>query len=98
MGYYTLYTITVSDANGDDEAIISRLSEISCYDLKVGEQSDIIKWYTNEADVTAVSKEFPHATIYIEGEGEENGDLWKAKAKAGEYQRVKARIVFDDFK
>ena len=55
------------------------------------------KWYDHERDMLAVSAKIPQATIRLEGEGEESGDIWRKTFKGGALLKgQKARIVFDD--
>lgn len=98
MGYYTRYTISIESPDGQEDDIIARLSEVSDYSLRIGLQDDTIKWYDHKENTIKVSLEFPNATIYLEGEGEEHGDAWKAKVSNGKYMRAKGEIVFGEYK
>lgn len=78
MGYYTSYYC----ANTDDEIEIikAKIEELSldnedfCYGLF---SDDVEKWYEANADLEKLSLALPTMTIYVEGNGEEQGDMWK---------------------
>ena len=57
---------------------------------------ETMKWYSWEADLAAVSRALPGATLTLSGEGEEQGDVWRAVAKDGEVTVRRARLVFDE--
>ena len=46
----------------------------------------------------AVSKEFPDVVLFIEGDGEEHGDVWKAIFKNGKSKVVKPKVVWPELK
>jgi hypothetical protein len=55
------------------------------------------KWYTWEADMRKISKQFPNTIFLIEGEGEDSGDIWKAYFLNGKMQKAEAKITFEPF-
>lgn len=56
-----------------------------------------VKWYDHEKDMRDFSRKYPEVVFELSGEGEENGDIWKAYFKNGKMQRCKAIITFDSF-
>src|SRR5881394_2305568 len=48
------------------------------------------KWYDHEADMKALSAEFPKVLFTLRGEGEESGDVWVKYFKNGKMQSSKA--------
>tara|TARA_R110000822_G_scaffold2258_2_gene10852 strand:- start:1339 stop:1638 length:300 start_codon:yes stop_codon:yes gene_type:complete len=93
MGYYTIFELQVisgSDYETDYEEVVSEQADHNPF---VGES----KWYGFEKDMLEVSKKHPNALFQLSGEGEENGDLWKAYFKEGKMQMCKARIEYDSF-
>ena len=93
MGYYTRFELAVI-SGGDNE---------TDYEQAVKEQidyypfDDSTKWYDFEKDMREVSKQHPSVLLELSGEGEENGDLWKAYFKDGKMQMCKAEIVYKNF-
>jgi hypothetical protein len=96
MGYYTRFIVNVytEKTNGkfekldytSDEAYLieRRLEDISEYSIDLGELGDDMKWYDHESNIKELSKLFPNHFFFVEGEGEEHGDMWKTITKAGE--------------
>ena len=106
MGYYTNFNLTMlpePDINFGTEimkAIAAKIdnkdpNDISDYDAEwcLG---DSLKWYDHDKDMIEVSKQFPDITFILDGEGEDNDDIWKAYYKNGEMEVIQARIVFDE--
>lgn len=81
MGYYTRYEL-ITDHDHDMEKFEAAIREESGYGCNMFEDS--IKWYSCEEDMVSVSKRFPDVTFYLQGEGEETGDLWAMWFKNGE--------------
>lgn len=87
MGYYTDYQLTVTRENmivedGELEPIIHKLEEISHYKFDEVERNCIMlweaKWYDNNEDVAVLSMFFPECRFDLEGNGEEEDDIWEA--------------------
>lgn len=94
MGYYTRHELTIID--GEDYKID--------YEKEIAENTDYsilfdggIKWYDCEKDMKKFSKKYPNTTFLVDGEGEENGDIWKAYFKNGKMFKTKAIITFEEF-
>lgn len=79
MGYYTYYKLTVYPESRAAE-IEERLKELN----EFWTDEDSIKWYDHEEDCLKLSKLFPDVLISVQGEGEENGDIWRNDFVAGE--------------
>lgn len=98
MGYETYYQLEVSsEAFEREEEILAKLKEISGYDFYDLALQEHYKWYDWEGDMTELSKAFPDVTFELSGEGEETGDIWKARFKDGKSERIDAKIVWEDF-
>lgn len=98
MGYCTNYSLSVTNGSED---LIGKLIE-SCEDARYaiesnGETYDSTKWYESDNDLKRFSKKHPETLFILSGEGEENGDIWKAYFKNGKMHTIKAQIVFDTF-
>lgn len=96
MGYYTTYTV-VSDCkdNNRNDKFFNRLIQLSGYEFDYNygnKQAEIrqVKWYTSNADMKELSKEFCDILFTVYGNGEDDDDLWVAYYKNGfstEYMR-----------
>ena len=107
MGYNTRYEVDATGFNEGDEAeyFLFKLNRATNYGFggnasngSVHLETDEIKWYEWKKDLTDLSKHFPHATIDVEGRGEESGDMWKARIRNGQSEVVNAIMTFPDFK
>ena len=110
MGYCTTFTLNCYDnhANSFDisfetelgKALIAALHEINPYyfdddfDLKTLSY-DSWKWYEHDEDMVKLSLRFPDYTFILEGEGEENGDLWRTIYHDGQLERLNVKIVYE---
>jgi len=106
MGYYTNYTMQVSDKGDEIEDYITERRDrdddffyaLSCYDVDGYWQSEEpAKWYDHQKEVAELSKKFPYVLFTLHGEGEESGDIWIKYFKNGKVQICTAIIVFDEF-
>lgn len=55
---------------------------------------DTMKWYDHEADMTALSKEYPELLFVLEGVGEEFPDAWRKWFHNGTYEESYAEITY----
>ena len=55
------------------------------------------KWYNWEDNLKEMSLKFKDVLIEVEGHGEEDEDIWRARIKNGDSEIVKAEIVFPAF-
>ena len=109
MGYYTDYKISIEkgEVKNEDEFEFFQFKlekesgyqfDLSCNVLTLNCNVLTLngKWYDHEENLKETSEKFPHLTFLVEGEGEENGDIWKATVNNGTFTKVKAKIVFDE--
>lgn len=110
MGYYTNFTLDCYDnrANSFDisfeadfgKALTAALHEINPgyfdddFDLKTL-SDDSLKWYDHDEDMVKLSLRFPDYTFILEGEGEDNGDLWRAVYHNGQLECLNVKIVYE---
>ena len=107
MGYVTRYEIEATGFKEETEAefFLFKLTRVVNYEFtgsttstRLTIETDEIKWYEWQTDLKELSVHFPHVTIDVEGYGEENGDIWRARVRNGEAEVVKAVLTFPDFK
>jgi hypothetical protein len=103
MGYYTQYDVNISGIDNANQAVkIAQEYELDDYDVS-GDGTKVsanfnTKWYGWKEESIALSRNYPRILIEINGEGEESGDIWKARIRNGVCEIINAKIVFDDFK
>lgn len=107
MGYYTYYTLEAKDAKTRtfiDEAlereICERLYEISNGAFYYGDTfyecfGSEHKWYNHQEDMIKLSKEYPDIVFILDGEGEDREDIWRLYVQNGEWEEVRAMIVWN---
>jgi hypothetical protein len=103
MGYYTKFNIKITNIDNANQAV-KIAKEYELYDYDVSGDGTVLsafyegKWYDWKEESIALTRSYPQIFIEIHGEGEENDDIWKARIRNGECERVEAKIVFDEFK
>ncbi len=98
MGYYTNHELEIVDG---DIGLISELRnccEEASYAIDdTGSEEQGCKWYDHEKDLREFSTKHPAALFVLNGEGEENGDIWREYYRNGKMQRCKAVIAMPKF-
>jgi hypothetical protein len=101
MGYYTAFNMSVVSKIPENRNLIQEFRQVSTgaeYALDMGGGSKTeTKWYNWEEDLRKFSAKFPNVLFLLEGEGEENGDLWKAYFKGGKMQLCKAEVTYPKY-
>jgi hypothetical protein len=106
MGYTTRYEIEATGFKEETEAefFLFKLNRVTNHGFsgsttsnRASFETDVIKWYEWKTDLKELSVHFPHVTIDVEGLGEDNGDIWKARVRNGETEVVEAVLTFPDF-
>lgn len=97
MGYYTRYHLTI--VRGEEtygpslhEQVELELEEIAGWNHMFDEAC---KWYEWEDNMKTLSRKFPQAVFQLNGEGEEQGDIWIAFFENGKKVFRKAEIKLD---
>ena len=85
----------------DSDTLLFRLNAISGYEFDEDAHLEFklwdSKWYDHHEHMLKLSAEFPSVTFVLDGDGEEQGDVWKDTYKAGELMKAqKAKMVFED--
>lgn len=87
MGYYTNFQLSVTRngrlIEGEElEPIIRKIEEISHYTFDEIERNRVIlwdaKWYDSDYDVAILSMLYPEYRFDLEGDGEEEDDIWES--------------------
>ncbi len=103
MGYYTKYEVTISNID-DPNKVIESVERLGFDNCNLTDDRTTLyfyydgKWYDWQEDCIRLSKAYPKILIEIEAEGEEYGDIWKARIRNGVCERVNAKIIYDEFK
>ena len=77
MGYETRFILT------HDSDVELDLIDAQYYHIEYDEETDGIKWYDHHTDMLAHSTKYPDVTFTLSGEGEESGDIWRARYLGG---------------
>jgi hypothetical protein len=94
MGYYTRHELTIVSGGNFETDYEQEITDSTNYSSLF---NDSIKWYDCEDDMKKYSKKHPNVIFLIDGEGEENGDIWKAYFQNGKMFKAKAILTFEDF-
>ena len=95
MGYYTLYKLDY-DAELETSNKIHEFMKDNQdqYYGVLGEDS--YKWYDHEEEMKTLSIEFPGILFRLDGEGEDQGDVWVKYFKNGKIQSCYTETFLDD--
>lgn len=100
MGYNTRYKL-VTDCPPDDRdrfhaalmeiegAVWGLLTNVEGIDYDSETPS---KWYEWREDLGRLSRDFPDVTLKLSGEGESQGDVWRAVFKAGTVKVIRPEM------
>lgn len=102
MGYYTYFTLNVLNwkelNRQEQQRITGELRDMDVFeDIGDGYAYADAKWYDSDEDMYILSKRCPKALFSLEGDGEEDGDLWQVFYKNGMAQNANVRIERDEF-
>ena len=56
-----------------------------------------VKWYDHDQEMCIMSECIPNTLFTLSGEGEEQGDLWRAYYLNGKYQHIQAVLSYAPF-
>lgn len=104
MGYYTRFVGGVSGPVAAMEEFYNDLrlgGKFSSYQLGLdfwtdSGDYDTMKWYDWKDDVNNFSLSYPDLTFTIEGEGEEQPDMWKSWTRNGVTVVVQGVVTFPE--
>ena len=99
MGYYTYHKLTIEPKDEKLLAQIITAIESESYEVRqaLAGDSESMKWYSHDEDMRELSKKWPNVIFHLEGEGEDNEDIWVATYQNGRCHHRHAKIVIDPF-
>lgn len=100
MGYYTQFKGSVSGPQWQIDLFEKNSETLLPYvgtaEVFLGYKSDGMTWGSWKQDLKHISEEYRFLLFTLEGEGEENDDIWRAFARNGKVIVQQAVIVFPD--
>lgn len=108
MAYYTYHDGKVIDGPATEREVAIAIAKLTTFESEdtdfetIDTINDVImdepmKWYHCIEDMKKISLQFPDTTIFIHGEGEDQGDLWDAYFRNGKAAVYKAEIIYPEF-
>lgn len=98
MGYNTDFDLSVERLNPFEEVdydVIKIVFEnVTNYKINDDFTLNEVRWYDWEKDMKEISKTFPNYRFTLDGNGEDNDDIWRAYFINGKSQVCKAKITF----
>lgn len=88
MGYYTHYKIAMDVPDVDAPRPLTEYDLRTLLVAHIGHDpfDGECKWYDHERDMRTFSGMYSHVLFTLDGEGEENGDVWRKYFRAGKMQ------------
>jgi hypothetical protein len=110
VGYYTRYTLEIDPPQpGIEKAMVEVSDEFAWFVGYPGEFDEDFshgwdgnnmepsKWYSHDSDMKKLSALYPGVRFHLEGEGDEQGDVWKRTYLNGEIAvKKRAKVVMVD--
>lgn len=106
MGYYTNFKISFPAFEDDEQNEfflfqLQRRTGIHFDDESTVKTAvfsvDGVKWYSHVDDMKRLSLKHPDILFVVDGDGEENGDVWRAYFRNGKSYQDSAEIAFPEF-
>lgn len=104
MGYYTYYNLSVfeykNNTKGEEVKNQIDFKKEICDIYHNGSQGlcfKAIEWHNWEKDMLEFSKKYPDLLFQLNGEGEDNDDIWVAYFIDGKCQYSKVKLILDSF-
>lgn len=105
VGYYTTFKMGVESNEDNDTESLKQFqydidseyefgSEELQLDWLIHGDCDNMKWYDHHEDMCELSKRYPNLLLWLTGNGEESGDIWKAWYRNGKSVVVKPKLDF----
>lgn len=99
MGYYTRFELEVTGVEPDVSGKLwSDLGDLCVFNDMQGRGTDCVAasgwttWYDYEKDMLALSVKYPGCFFELDGDGEDDDDLWKAYFQNGMTMRCQGYI------
>jgi hypothetical protein len=98
MGYDTRFILIWECIPAIDAGIVEYLEDRpDSYAYSAWVDGGRCKWYEWEEDMRKLSKKFPGAIFTLDGDGENDDDVWKAYFYNGKMQKTMAEFRFEEF-
>ena len=97
MGYYTYFTLQIVGNDRDRNEFKKELSSTAIDEYNYPESSveELVnygsteaKFYEIEEIISPIAEKYPNLLIILNGDGEESGDIWEARWKGDQYEKV----------
>ena len=97
MGYYTDFSITIK-GEFDKKEMEEKIEEVTdyCFDEHGNRYHQNCKWYDNVENMTELSKFYPNNLFTVDGDGEENGDVWRRVYHNGRQEDIQVETIYAD--
>lgn len=98
MGYETTCRLRSTGSRDDLVRVLIEVAEMPreiALDLTGGAMTT--KWWKPRPIILEISRRLQDVTLTLEGDGEENEDLWVEEYLNGRYRRSEAIITMSDF-
>lgn len=103
MGYLTRYKLKIKSYQDLEEAKIARKAietypfdgYANSFENMYNDWTDSFKWYDHEKELKQFSTLYPTTVFELQGNGEDQGDVWFKYFKAGKIQICQVVISFD---
>ena len=98
MGYNTHFKLETSATSKVEGAIIASLPDHEEVRILLEDSYGTSwKWYSWVNHMKAFSEKWPDVTFTLSGDGEDDGDIWRAYFQGGKMQSAKAKVVYEKF-
>jgi hypothetical protein len=102
MGYYSSFTLGTRIPPAPTHAKImedlrGQFEEANFALDAAGAAEESSKWYDHEENLKEFSRQYPSVVFVLQGEGEENEDMWIKYFKNGKMQKAEAQITLEDY-
>lgn len=96
MGYRTDFELDTVEALDEDTRLMidGYLNQRNIPVILYGQWYG--KWYQWEQDISVLAQQFPEATFVLYGNGEEDGDIWRAFFKGDQVEVQDGEITYPE--
>lgn len=95
MGYQTYFTLNIQPE--PNESILQEELYGGTIEELVNGHWDSCKWYDHNDDMIEISKKYPEYLFTLDGEGEENDDIWRSFYRNGQSYDWRLEVIWPEF-